>query len=118
MNTRFSTMVGVAAGLLMGVTATVQAQFRYTTSGGTVTITGYTGPGGDVVIPDTIDEKPVTTVGDRAFSGCTGLTSVTIGNSVTSHQHRGRDVRGLHRPDRDRGRLTQPSLQQLGRRAL
>ena len=26
----------------------------------------------------------VTSIGDEAFSGCTGLTSVTIGNGVTS----------------------------------
>ena len=32
-----------------------------------------------VTIPDS-----VTSIGERAFSGCTGLTSVTIGNSVTS----------------------------------
>ena len=34
---------------------------------------------GDIVIPDS-----VTSIGDRAFSGCTGLTSVTISDSVTS----------------------------------
>ena len=33
----------------------------------------------DLVIPD-----GVTSIGDRAFYGCTSLTSVTIGNSVTS----------------------------------
>ena len=32
-----------------------------------------------VTIPDS-----VTTIGDRAFSGCAGLTSVTIGNGVTT----------------------------------
>jgi hypothetical protein len=55
MNTRFSTIVGLAAGLLVGVTATVQAQFSYQIHDGMVTITGYTGPGGDVLVPDTID---------------------------------------------------------------
>ena len=34
---------------------------------------------GDLVIPDS-----VANIGDSAFSGCSGLTSVTIGNSVTS----------------------------------
>ena len=34
---------------------------------------------GDLVIPDN-----VTRIGDYAFLGCTGLTSVTIGNGVTS----------------------------------
>ena len=34
---------------------------------------------GDLIIPDN-----VTSIGDYAFYGCTGLTSVTIGNGVTS----------------------------------
>ena len=51
---------------------------------GSVTITGYTGDGGDVVIPSVIDGKPVTSIGDYAFEKCTGLTSVTIPDSVTN----------------------------------
>ena len=43
---------------------------------------------GDITIPEKVNYKgntySVTSIGDNAFSGCSGLTSVTIGNSVTS----------------------------------
>ena len=39
---------------------------------------------GAITIPSEIDGKPVTSIGDDAFSHCTGLTSITIPNSVTS----------------------------------
>jgi hypothetical protein len=66
----------------------VQAQdFTYTTNNGTITITEYTGSGGDVTIPDTITGLPVTSIGDSAFSGCTSLANVTIPDSVTSIGH-------------------------------
>ena len=42
---------------------------------------------GEVIIPSTVSYKSktltVTSIGDYAFNGCSGLTSVTIGNSVT-----------------------------------
>jgi len=41
----------------------VQAQFDYTTNNGAITITGYTGPGGAVVIPGTINGLSVTRIG-------------------------------------------------------
>lgn len=41
-------------------------------------LTKYTGPGGDVAIPE-----GVTMIGDYAFRGCTSLTSVVIPASVT-----------------------------------
>jgi len=69
--------------LLFTLPAAVQAQFTYTTSNGTITITGYTGPDGDVVIPDTINGRPVTRIGESAFVFKTGLTSVTIPSSVS-----------------------------------
>src|SRR5262245_56848478 len=61
-----------------------QAQFTYTTNNGTITITGYTGTNGLVVIPDTIMGLPVTAIGEDAFLLSTNLTSVTIPNSVIS----------------------------------
>ena len=65
-------------------TESLEAQFTWTTNNGTITITGYTGPGGAVTIPSTINGLPVTSIGDRAFLNCYSLTSVTIGSSVTS----------------------------------
>lgn len=41
-------------------------------------LTKYTGPGGDVIIPN-----GVTSIGSSAFFRCTGLTSVVIPDSVT-----------------------------------
>ena len=70
--------------LLLTLPAAMQAQFSYTTNNGAITITGYTGPGGAVTIPDTITDLPVTSIGDSAFAECTSLTSVTIGKSVTN----------------------------------
>ena len=39
---------------------------------------------GDLVIPETIDGKPVIHIAENAFSRCTNLTSITIPDSVTS----------------------------------
>jgi hypothetical protein len=43
------------------------AQFAFTTNNGTITITKYTGPAGNVVIPDSTNGLPVTRLEDRAF---------------------------------------------------
>jgi hypothetical protein len=39
---------------------------------------------GDLVIPSTLNGRPVTSIGEWAFEGCERLTSVTIPSSVTS----------------------------------
>jgi hypothetical protein len=54
----------------------------------TITITKYTGPGGDVVIPPAINGLSVTIVGESAFEDVTNsVTSVTIPDSVTSIEY-------------------------------
>jgi len=50
----------------------------------TLTITGHTGSGGAVTIPDSINFLPVEIIGDYAFFLCTSLTSITIPNNITS----------------------------------
>jgi len=51
---------------------------------GTVTITDYTGAGGEVTIPATIEGLPVTSIGGSVFEDCSSLTGVVIPDSVTS----------------------------------
>lgn len=72
------------------VTASVEYQFAVNNDN-TVTITKYTGKGGDVEIPAEIDGKKVTAVGNTfgetgAFQDCTTLTSVIIPDGVTEIQ--------------------------------
>jgi hypothetical protein len=75
---------GLIAALLIFLPIVSEAQFTYTINNGAITITGYTGSGGAVTIPSTINGYPVTSIGEEAFYQCTWLTSVTIPNSVTS----------------------------------
>ena len=60
--------------------------YALNSDGNSYTLSGYSGdkPTGELVIPDSYDSKPVTSIGNEAFSFCTGLTSITIPNSVTS----------------------------------
>jgi hypothetical protein len=69
--------------LWLALCVSLNAQFIYTTNNGTITITGYTGPGGAVVIPDTINGLPVASIGDGAFMNNAALTGITIPDSVT-----------------------------------
>jgi hypothetical protein len=70
--------------LLLTLPAAVEAQFTYVTNNGAITITGYTGSGGVVIIPNKITGMPVTSIGPSAFQFNSRLTSVAITNSVTS----------------------------------
>ena len=61
-----------------------EPQFSYTSSDGAITITGYTGPGGSITIPNQIHGLPVTSVGGDAFYQSTSLTSIVISGGVTN----------------------------------
>lgn len=63
--------------------------YSYTVSDNEVTITGYSGAGGNITIPDTLEGYPVTSIGETAFGlifGCKNpeITGVVIPDSVTS----------------------------------
>jgi hypothetical protein len=87
------TCCAAGASLLFGI---LRAQdFGYTNTNGTITITGYKGAGGSVVIPGTINGLPVTSIGDGALSfinlndqsnltGLSNMTSVIIPDTVTN----------------------------------
>ena len=64
--------------------AETEGVWAYSVDGGNATITGYTGSGGAVVIPDTLGGYSVTSIGASAFASKTILTGVTIPSSVTS----------------------------------
>jgi hypothetical protein len=73
--------------LLLGLPALVQAaDYAFSINPdntNTVTITDYTGAGGAVVVPSTIDGRSVTVIGSYAFEYCTSVTSVSLPNTVT-----------------------------------
>jgi hypothetical protein len=91
---------------LLSFPVVAQAQFSYITNYGAIDITGYTGRGGMVSIPSTINGLPVkfigyaafrfsnlsgvsiptsvTDIASSAFYGCTNLASVTLPGNITS----------------------------------
>ena len=68
--------------LIIG-TPTSSSLFTCTTNNGAITITGYLGGTGAVMIPVTINGWPVTSIGTNAFAN-DRLTSVTIPGSITN----------------------------------
>jgi hypothetical protein len=71
--------------LLLAPPLLAQAQYTFTTNNdGSLNIAQYTGPGGTVVIPDTTNGQPITSIGDAAFFEISTLASVTVGTNVVS----------------------------------
>ncbi|MTV49081.1 leucine-rich repeat protein [Heliobacillus mobilis] len=63
--------------------ADTYGDYTYRLDNNAVVITGYSGLGGCITIPDTIDGYTVSEIDDNTFRGCHGLTSVAIPASVT-----------------------------------
>ncbi|MDO4564350.1 MAG: leucine-rich repeat protein [Clostridia bacterium] len=61
-----------------------EGDYEYSVSYGEATITGYTGAGGDIVIPSTLGGHRVTGIGDSAFEYCKTLTSVVFPETIES----------------------------------
>lgn len=59
------------------------SDFKYEVDKGRVTITRYTGAGGDVVVPAKIDGLPVTVIGSSAFH-CSSISGITLPSSITT----------------------------------
>src|SRR5688572_1000753 len=60
------------------------AQVNYAVSGGTAYVAKSPNASGNIVITSTYNGYPVTRIEFEAFDRCTGLTNVTIPNSVTN----------------------------------
>ena len=71
--------------LMSALPFVASAQITFTTnSDGSLNVSGYTGSAGTVVIPNTTNGLPVTSIGDTAFFYSSSLTNVTIGTNVVS----------------------------------
>jgi hypothetical protein len=64
--------------------AATDGTFNYTVTGGAATVDLYIGSGGNVVIPATLGGAPVTRIGNQAFQNKLTVTGVTIPGTVTS----------------------------------
>ncbi|MBL9128716.1 MAG: leucine-rich repeat protein, partial [Verrucomicrobiales bacterium] len=95
-STTWAGHVAVVLSLLAGAALRVEAQYPWRTElrpDGTLIVFktspewGVGCPTGDLVIPSTVNGRRVTSIGTYAFQGCSGLTRVTIPDSVTGIEY-------------------------------
>ena len=80
-----NTAIGVVA--LVNDTTSIQSSpvrdFEFERRGNTIVITGYRGRGGDVIIPNVINNRIVAEIAEGAFLGNENIESVVIQDGVT-----------------------------------
>ena len=80
---RFALVLGALLALTcLSAFALKEGDFEYTLSGSEAKITDYVGPGGDVVVPDTLSGVPVTVIGQKSFRMNDTLQSVTLPSTI------------------------------------
>ena len=84
-NKRWLFLIAIFACALLPLHAASLNDLTYTTTDGKVTITDCNkDAAGELVIPETIEGNPVTSIGEEVFSSCVSLKGITIGNGVTN----------------------------------
>jgi hypothetical protein len=87
-NTPSNQIVTITNGFLTTAMGNYTAQssypYGYTANAGAITITAYSGSGGAVTIPSTINGLPVASIGQYAFASSSNLTCITIPATVTN----------------------------------
>ena len=84
-NKRWLVLIALFACALLPLHAAILNELTYTTTDGKVTITDCNkAAAGELVIPETIEGNPVTSIGELAFRDCFHLNNITIPNGVVS----------------------------------
>ena len=79
-----SLIVAAALFYWCGIAQAAQdGDFTYTVTNGQAQVTGYTGAGGNIIIPDTLGGYQVTSIGTAAFRSRTDIISINLPEGIT-----------------------------------
>lgn len=84
---RLLLLLGLTLGIITSLIAETETvdgiEWNYSVSNGNATVTG--GPtSGAIAIPSLLGGYPVTSIGEKAFYNCSGLTSITFPSTITT----------------------------------